>query len=352
VEQRVELDLVGVLEGSDKSSTVRFGWDYLRHYEMLFAQFRRRPINLIEIGVQRGASLRVWKWYFSAAQIVGIDIDPACAALAGERIAIETGDQTDGPFLDAVCDKYPPSIVIDDGSHLAEHIIVTFERIFPLLAPGGLYVIEDMVFHFGANARAWQTETKRDVVVYFYALADDCLGRRGPAVGGGPFSTLVDAVYFMGGAIVLRKRPKGRVVNRALAAAEDYLATHGGNAGAQERLAHYILRHDGPPAKAAEALQVAIAQGGVDFNRLVLRGEIEAANARRDAAIAAWREAAAMANVTAAERFRLARLLGDMDVLDLALSQAEAALRLNPNNRHCAALVAQLRSRLALQQRP
>ncbi len=35
-------------------------------------------------------------------------------------------------------------IIIDDGSHINEHVIETFKMLFPLLKDGGLYVIEDI----------------------------------------------------------------------------------------------------------------------------------------------------------------------------------------------------------------
>ena len=36
-----------------------------------------------------------------------------------------------------------PDIIVDDGSHLNEHVIETFEVLFPLLKDGGIYVVED-----------------------------------------------------------------------------------------------------------------------------------------------------------------------------------------------------------------
>jgi len=54
-----DLDIIGVLEGTDKSSSVSSAWDYLRHYQALFAPWRDQPINFIEIGVGRGASLNL-----------------------------------------------------------------------------------------------------------------------------------------------------------------------------------------------------------------------------------------------------------------------------------------------------
>ena len=37
-----------------------------------------------------------------------------------------------------------PTVVIDDGSHRTHHVIKSFGILFPMLPPGGLYVIEDI----------------------------------------------------------------------------------------------------------------------------------------------------------------------------------------------------------------
>ena len=151
----LDVNQIGVLEGTDKSSTILFKWDYLRHYEQWFLPWKDKEINLIEIGVANGKSLHVWKEYFSRAKIVGIDINPRCARYAKDRIAIEIGSQEDPEFLHLLCHKYLPTIVIDDGSHQAHHIIYTFEQIFPMIAPNGLYIVEDLDFHFGEDAKNW-----------------------------------------------------------------------------------------------------------------------------------------------------------------------------------------------------
>lgn len=38
--------------------------------------------------------------------------------------------------------------MVDDGSHIAHHMIASFEVLFPMLAPGGVYVFEDLAIHF------------------------------------------------------------------------------------------------------------------------------------------------------------------------------------------------------------
>jgi demethylmacrocin O-methyltransferase len=50
----------------------------------------------------------------------------------------------DLPFLDSVLAEHgAPELIIDDGSHINEHIITTFKHLFPRLKEGGYYVIED-----------------------------------------------------------------------------------------------------------------------------------------------------------------------------------------------------------------
>src|SRR5690606_41306911 len=37
-----------------------------------------------------------------------------------------------------------PDLIIDDGSHINEHVIESFNFLFPRLKSGGIYVIEDV----------------------------------------------------------------------------------------------------------------------------------------------------------------------------------------------------------------
>ncbi|HUR32017.1 MAG TPA: class I SAM-dependent methyltransferase [Saprospiraceae bacterium] len=128
------------------------GWrhNYMPIYQQWLAHHRIKPVKLLEIGVggndnphSGGESLRMWKKFFANGKITGIDIYDKFF-LQEERIKIYKGPQQDGDFLHSVSAKEGPfDIIIDDGSHIQSHIIASFETLFPLLAPGGLYVIED-----------------------------------------------------------------------------------------------------------------------------------------------------------------------------------------------------------------
>ena len=148
-----DLNARGIVAGTDKSALAN---DYLRHYERILAPWRERPFTLLEIGVAQGASLLLWRDYFPNAEIVGVDINPQCKRFERPRIRIEIGSQDDPEFLLTLCAGTRPAIIIDDGSHRADHILFTFERLFPHLLPGGLYVIEDLYLHFGNAARDYR----------------------------------------------------------------------------------------------------------------------------------------------------------------------------------------------------
>ncbi len=151
-----ELDVIGTLRGTDKGSADVFAWDYQRHYEELFCRFKHSDINLMEIGVDGGASLRTWHWFLEKATLIGIDVNPECLRFAGDRIVIKIGSQEDPSFLQSVASEYPPMIVIDDGSHIAHHMITSFETLFPQLRPGGIYIFEEMSFHFEDGVGQWK----------------------------------------------------------------------------------------------------------------------------------------------------------------------------------------------------
>lgn len=118
---------------------------YSRHFEA----YRNRPIKMLEIGVFRGGSLRMWKEYFHAdSTIVGIDIDKSCKdhEIADRNVFVRIGSQADPEFLAAVNEEFGPfDIILDDGSHKTHHQNISFGALFrPALKDGGCYMVEDV----------------------------------------------------------------------------------------------------------------------------------------------------------------------------------------------------------------
>jgi len=142
---------MSLTELAEKFGTDKTGHhDYTRHYERHLAHLRAESFALLEIGIggysragKGGASLRMWKWFFQQARIVGLDIRDKSFVDAG-RIDTYQGSQTDAEVLLRMHEERGPfTVVIDDGSHRPAHIRETFRILFPLLEEGGIYAIED-----------------------------------------------------------------------------------------------------------------------------------------------------------------------------------------------------------------
>ncbi len=130
-----------------KTGKVSDKWaSYLPHYDALFGPLRGHPVCVLEIGVQNGGSLETWAAFFQAGDVfVGCDIDPKCGRLQYDdpRIKIVVGDANTAPTFEKITSiKNTFDIVIDDGSHVSMDIMRCFVNFFPLLNPGGIYVIE------------------------------------------------------------------------------------------------------------------------------------------------------------------------------------------------------------------
>jgi hypothetical protein len=133
--------------GSDKWCVHR----YTPHYQRHFSHLRDREMLVLELGIggyareqQGGASLKMWKWFFPRAQVVGVDIQDK-SFVNEPRIRAFEGSQVDRKLMRRIVHRFGnPTIVIDDGSHRPPHVIKSFQILFPMLADGGLYVIEDI----------------------------------------------------------------------------------------------------------------------------------------------------------------------------------------------------------------
>lgn len=123
---------------------------YLDLYNKHFSSFRNKKLSLLEIGVggytapkAGGGSLRMWQTYFPNSTIYGVDIYDK-KFHEDRRIKVYQGSQIDSVFLDTIIKESGGfDIVIDDGSHMNEHVMTTFEYLFPFLSENGCYVVED-----------------------------------------------------------------------------------------------------------------------------------------------------------------------------------------------------------------
>ena len=135
--------------GTDKNTSHSYG----ELYEALFAPRRDAVRAVLELGVYSGASAVVWAEYFASAAVVGADITLARVRFGADHPRIRFV-QTDATVAAAVAatraaaaELGVPSeydVILDDASHDPKHQVASAELFVPSLAPGGLYVIEDI----------------------------------------------------------------------------------------------------------------------------------------------------------------------------------------------------------------
>src|SRR5205823_11659275 len=120
-------------------------------------------------------SVRMWRDYLPTADSFGVDINPKCKSDEGDRMSVAIGDQADPDFLRSVAGGGKFEIILDDGSHIWKHQIESFVHLWPRVAPGGLYIVEDLQTSKASHAKRYgegQTET---AAAYFCRLAQAVL---------------------------------------------------------------------------------------------------------------------------------------------------------------------------------
>ena len=170
---------IGRACGTDKISHHgyhRFYPRFIEHYRSLEGK------SMLEVGVENSFSIKMWMEYFPLAYIFGLDIN---FTEEGERFKVFKADQSKYRELDVVrrqiesSDK-PVFFVIDDGSHIPEHQILTFDLYFDmLLEPGGTYIIEDVETSYWTRNGLYGYTTHygyrhtKSVIELFKCLVDD-----------------------------------------------------------------------------------------------------------------------------------------------------------------------------------
>lgn len=124
------------------------GHGYTQYYSLFFEPIRFNQLNILELGVREGWSLKMWNEYFPNSLIWGLDNNEEGLCpdkFEEERIRFLLGSQDDQEILLNLVDKSGGfDIIIDDASHISPLTIKSFEILFPTLKSNGLYVIEDL----------------------------------------------------------------------------------------------------------------------------------------------------------------------------------------------------------------
>lgn len=191
---------------------------YFEIYDRHFARYRGRPLTLVEIGVQNGGSLEMWRDYFGpAASIVGVDIDPLCRQFESPGTRVVVGDQADPAFLESLARELGPiDVLVDDGGHSMRQQRTTFDVLFPRVAPDGIYLCEDLHTSYWPEYGGGVREP-RSFVEFAKGLVDalNAYHSRDPAaLAVSDFTRSAHAIHFYDGVLVVEKRPHPRPEDR------------------------------------------------------------------------------------------------------------------------------------------
>src|SRR5262249_53989486 len=105
----------------------------------------RTPKRIMEVGVKNsGAALLMGDLLAPPLEkVIGVDLNPPLRDLH-PKISVVQIDQRDSASLDRIASVEGPfDLIIDDASHFGEASWMTFRALWPHVAPGGLYVVED-----------------------------------------------------------------------------------------------------------------------------------------------------------------------------------------------------------------
>ena len=99
--------------------------------------------TVCELGVLYGESLVMWQHLFPSGRVIGVDRDENAQWPDGTARII--AEQDDPALQDKVREHAPDGcdLIIDDASHRGRQTAAAFAQLWPLVRPGGYYVVED-----------------------------------------------------------------------------------------------------------------------------------------------------------------------------------------------------------------
>ena len=125
--------------------------NYVEIYEKFFKDIRTTSVNLLEIGVWQGASIKMWLDYFinENSCFYGIDSIEAYQS-TDKRFNFVKSKQEEKLSAEKFEDNFF-DIIIDDGGHKMSEQQTSLKHFWKKLKPGGIYFIEDLQTSFNEN---------------------------------------------------------------------------------------------------------------------------------------------------------------------------------------------------------
>lgn len=132
--------------GNFGTVTDKIALGYLPSYLRIAAELGPSA-RVLELGVWNGDSLRLWQQLFAFGEVTGVDSEMTAVWPPGARKVLrnvrdpELPQHLNGPY----------DLIVDDASHYGADVTTAFTGLWPLLAPGGYYVVEDWWLSFPDN---------------------------------------------------------------------------------------------------------------------------------------------------------------------------------------------------------
>lgn len=153
----VSLDQLGRMAGSDRSSLVH---GYLSKYERIIGPYLGDNFSLIDITNDSRVVALTWSRYLTAGNAYILTVRATTDFVNHRNVTGIKVDDMSQKSLTKATEKIVPSVVVDDGSHKVVDQLNAFVTIFPRLAPGGAYIIEDLQTSFGGGAESYSQDGK------------------------------------------------------------------------------------------------------------------------------------------------------------------------------------------------
>lgn len=155
---------IGKKYDSDKSSQRsnvtdhRHCHPYTLFYDGIFKNRKNEKLDIAELGILDGASLRMWQEYFPISNIYGFEyntdlINNFKKYYNNERIILSQIDVTNKDSIQTAFKNINVmyDIIIEDTTHQFNDQIKVIENVYPYLKPGGLLIVEDIFKHYNEN---------------------------------------------------------------------------------------------------------------------------------------------------------------------------------------------------------
>jgi SAM-dependent methyltransferase len=155
-----DLCLIGQKYDTDKTP-LRINVNHSRHahpytvyYNSIFNHIKNDCLNILEFGILEGASLLMWKEYFSNSKIVGLDNNTYYINKMKEQnfdvSFVNVNDENNiSSSLKNINMMF--DIIIEDTTHRIEDQIRVIKNTVEYLKPGGVIIIEDIFLNNNEN---------------------------------------------------------------------------------------------------------------------------------------------------------------------------------------------------------